>query len=71
MAKKTKKKTHWVKGAIKHKGIFSAAAKHAGMSTAAYAQAKRKAPGVLGKRARLAITLGKLRRRRGKRKTTP
>jgi len=73
MAKETKKKTkkHWVKGAIKHKGVFSAAAKRAGMSTAAYAQAKKKAPGVLGKRARLAITLGKLRRRRGKRKTTP
>lgn len=51
----------WIRGAIKHPGSFSRAAKHAGMSTAAFAQKHSGDSGVLGKRARLAQTLGKLR----------
>jgi hypothetical protein len=48
---------NWIQGAIKHPGSFSAAAKKAGMSTSAYAQKKKHAGGVTGKRARLALTL--------------
>ncbi len=51
----------WIKGAIKHPGSFSSAAKRAGMSTPAFAQKHRHDSGVLGKRARLAKTLGKMR----------
>lgn len=50
----------WIKGAIKRPGALTAAAKRAGMSTMAYARAKAKAPGRLGKQARLALTLRKL-----------
>jgi len=42
---------------IKHPGVFKAAAKRAGMSTRAYAQKKKSAPGVLGRRARSALGL--------------
>lgn len=55
---------NWIAGAIKHKGSFKAAAKRAGKSTAAYAKEKAHAPGKLGKRARLAETLSKLRHRK-------
>lgn len=48
---------HWISGAIKHHGIFRAAATRAGMSTEAYAHKHEKASGVLGHRARLALTL--------------
>jgi hypothetical protein len=55
VATKTKK---WIQGATKNAhGQFAAKAKAAGMSTRAYAQAKKNAPGVLGKQARLALTL--------------
>jgi len=50
----------WIQGAIKHPGSLTRAAKSAGMTTQAYAQAHRKSPGALGKRARLAITLKKI-----------
>lgn len=57
---------NWIKGAIKpsHKGSFRAAAKRAGKSTMAYAKAKQHASGTLGKRARLALTLSRMRRRK-------
>ena len=48
---------HWIAGAIKHHGVFRAAAKRAGMSTEAYAHKHEHASGVLGHRARLALTL--------------
>ena len=48
---------HWIAGAIKHHGVFRAAAKRAGMSTEAYARKHEHASGVLGHRARLALTL--------------
>jgi hypothetical protein len=54
---------NWIKKAIKKRGSFSAAAKRAGKSTAEYAEEKDGAPGVTGKRARLAETLMKLRKK--------
>lgn len=38
-----------------HKGVFKRAAQRAGMSTRAYAEEKKHAPGTTGKRARLAL----------------
>ncbi len=52
---------NFIKGAIKRPGAFRAKAQAAGKSTAAFAQEKKGAPGRLGRQARLAITLGKLR----------
>lgn len=57
---------NWISGAIEHPGSFSKSAKSAGMSTSAYAQKEKHAGGVVGKRARLALTLSKM---RGKKKT--
>jgi hypothetical protein len=54
---------NWIKKAIKKPGSVSAAAKKAGESTAEYAEEKGDAPGRLGKRARLAETLMKLRKK--------
>lgn len=54
----------WIQAAIKKPGSFTAQARRAGQSVQAYAQAKKGAPGKTGKRARLAITLKKLGRRR-------
>lgn len=53
----------WMQSAVipSHKGIFTAKAKKAGMSTQAYAAKKSSAPGTLGKEARLAQTFAKLR----------
>lgn len=55
----------WIAGAIKpaNKGKFSAAAKKAGESTAAYADEKSGAKGVMGRRARLAQTLMAMRKK--------
>ena len=55
---------NWIQGAVRHKGSFTRKAKAAGMSVGKFAQKKESAGGVLGKQARLAITLRKL----GKRK---
>lgn len=54
---------NWIAGAVKKKGSFKAAAKKAGKSTASFAQEKKHAGGKVGKRARLAITLSKLRKK--------
>ena len=48
---------HWIGAAIRHHGVFRGAAKRAGMSTEAYAHKHEKSPGILGQRARLALTL--------------
>lgn len=53
---------NWIQGAIKHKGLFSAEAHAAGMSTGQYALKKAHAKGKVGQRARLALTLGRLRK---------
>lgn len=54
-------KENFIARATKHKGVFKAKAKRAGMSTAAYAEKEKNAPGKLGKEARLAETLSTLR----------
>lgn len=51
---------HWIKSAIKHPGSFTKSAKRAGEGVHAYAEKEKHAGGVLGKRARLALTLGKM-----------
>ena len=48
---------HWIAAAIKHHGVFRAAAKRAGMSTESFARKHEHASGVLGHRARLALTM--------------
>jgi len=53
-----------IAGAIKHPGSFSKAAKKAGKSTAAFASEHAHDSGTLGRRARLAQTLAKLRKRK-------
>jgi len=59
--------TNWIQGAIKHPGSFTKQAKAAGDTVAEFAQDKKNASGVTGKRARLAITLRKLAtKRKGK-----
>ena len=50
----------WIQKAVKHPGAFSAKAKAAGKSVAAFAKEKAHAPGTLGKQARLAQTLRKI-----------
>jgi len=55
---------NWIKGAIKRPGAFRKKARAAGMGTQAYARKMRTAAGRTGKQARLAITLGKMRRGR-------
>lgn len=53
----------WIQGAVKHPGAFKKAAEHAGMSTQSYAEKEKGASGTLGKRARLALTFAKMRRK--------
>lgn len=56
---------NWIKDDVEgNKGKFSAKAKKAGKSTAEYASEKNSAPGTLGKEARLAETLSKLRKKK-------
>ena len=55
---------HWIAGAIKHPGALKRAAARAGMSTHAYAEAHKGDSGTTGRRARLALTLGKMRRKK-------
>jgi hypothetical protein len=45
---------HWMQGAVRRPGAFTAKAKAAGMSVPAFAKAKAHAPGTLGRQARLA-----------------
>lgn len=56
--------TNWIKGAVKKPGVFSAAAKRAGKTTHEYAEENKGAKGTLGKRARLALTFEKMRRKK-------
>lgn len=52
---------HWIQNAIKKPGVFTAAAKKAGKGVQEYAQEEKHASGKLGRRARLALTLSKIR----------
>jgi hypothetical protein len=54
---------NWIKAAIKHPGAFTASASKAGKSVHEYAEEKKHASGTLGRRARLALTLGKIRKK--------
>lgn len=56
-----KPKSHFIQGAIKRPGAFSAKAKAAGMSTQAYAEKEKHAPGRLGDEARFDLVLSKVR----------
>jgi hypothetical protein len=61
------RKKKWIQGAIKKPGSFTAQAKRAGKSVGEFAKEKAGAGGVTGRRARLAMTLRKLgKRRRGR-----
>ena len=51
---------NWIKGAIKHPGALTAAAKKAGESTSEYEEKHKHDSGKAGKRARLALTLKKM-----------
>ena len=55
---------NFIKGAVKHPGAFSKAARRAGVSTAAFAEANKHASGKLGDRARLALVLMGLRKKK-------
>ena len=47
--------------AVRHKGALRKAASRAGESTSEFAQKHKSSPGVVGKRARLALTFAKFR----------
>jgi hypothetical protein len=51
---------HWIQGAIKHPGSFTKSAKAHGESVHEYAEKEKGKGGLVGKRANLALTLGKL-----------
>ncbi len=65
MASRTMAKAKWIKKAVKpsHEGRFKKKAERAGMSTAAYADKEKDAPGTLGKEARLARTFAGMRKK--------
>ena len=50
----------WIAGAIKHPGAETKSAKRAGMTTHEYAEKHKHDKGTAGKRARLALTLSKI-----------
>lgn len=49
--------SNWIKGAVKHPGALTAAAKRAGESNSAYEQAHKHDSGKAGQRARFALTM--------------
>lgn len=57
---------HWIENAVKHPGVFTKRAHAAGESTSAYARENANAPGTLGRQARLAQTLAKIRPKKSK-----
>lgn len=52
----------WIAGAVKHPGAEKRAAAAAGMSTHAYMEKHKDDSGTAGKRARLGLTLSKMRK---------
>lgn len=62
--KKQESDRNFIQGAIKHPGSFTKQAEEAGESVQEYAHEKEHAPGRTGRRARLAITLSKLSKRK-------
>jgi hypothetical protein len=57
-------KKKWIQGAIKKPGSFTAQAKSAGKGVMQYAREQMHAGGKTGARARLALTLSKLRKKK-------
>lgn len=57
-------KKHWIQGAIKHPGALTAQAKRAGESPMEFAEQHKGDSGTTGKRARLAITLSHMHKRK-------
>jgi hypothetical protein len=53
---------NWIKSAVKHPGALTRAAKRAKMSPMEFAEKHKGDKGTTGKRARLALTLRKLRK---------
>jgi len=58
--KEDMQEANWIKGAIKHPGAMTAAAKRAGETNAEYEQQHKHDSGKAGRRARLALTLKKM-----------
>jgi len=54
-----------MQGAVKHPGVFKAAAERAGESTHEFAEKHKHDSGTLGRRARLALTFEKERPKKG------
>jgi len=54
---------NWIKGAIRHPGAETRAAKRAGESTHDYMEKHKNSGGVAGKRARLGLTLSRMSKR--------
>ena len=54
-------KRHWIANAIRKPGALTKSAKRLHMSPMAFAKSHQHAKGVTGKRARLAMTLSKMR----------
>lgn len=63
-ARKAGRGRKWIAGAISRPGAFTRKARAAGMGVQAYARKMQRASGRTGKQARLALTLGRLARRR-------
>lgn len=62
-----KKKSRWIQGAVKKPGAFTAQAKRAGESVGKFAREKAHASGKTGQRARFALAMKSIaRRRRGR-----
>lgn len=57
-------KKHFIQKAIKHPGAFTAQAKRAGKSVHEFAEEHKHDSGTTGRRARLALTLSKLAKRK-------
>jgi hypothetical protein len=65
-----KGKRNFIASAIKHPGALRRKAKRAGKSTAAFAREHAGDSGTTGKQARLAETLGRLRKKKGRGKSS-
>lgn len=63
-ARKAGRGRKWIAGAIRRPGAFTRKARAAGMGVQAYARKKKGAAGRLGRQARLALTLGRISKRR-------
>lgn len=63
-------KKKWIKGAIKHPGAMTEAAKREGVSNSEYEQEHKGDSGTAGKRARLALVLKGMKPKKGSNKNS-